>query len=69
MTFADIVKSGKATKTFTPDDLKAIKLKTPDQYTKIGVSVPQLDIPSKTNGNCQNTASTSCCRAWCTARS
>src|SRR6266702_3582985 len=50
MSFADIVKSGKATKTFTPDDLKAIKLKTPDQYTMIGVSVPQLDIPSKTNG-------------------
>ncbi len=50
MTFAEVVKSGKATKTFTPDDLKAIKLKTPDQYTMIGVSVPQLDIPSKTNG-------------------
>ncbi|MGY8676727.1 molybdopterin cofactor-binding domain-containing protein [Bradyrhizobium sp. UFLA05-153] len=50
MTFAEIVKSGKATKTFTADDLKAIKLKTPDQYTMIGVSVPQLDIPSKTNG-------------------
>src|SRR6202166_1165879 len=50
MTFADIVKSGKATKTYTPDELKAIKLKTPDQYTMIGVSVPQLDIPSKTNG-------------------
>jgi CO/xanthine dehydrogenase Mo-binding subunit len=50
MTFADIVKSGKATKTFTPDELKAIKLKTSDQYTMIGVSVPQLDIPSKTNG-------------------
>ncbi|WP_027580886.1 molybdopterin cofactor-binding domain-containing protein [Bradyrhizobium sp. Ai1a-2] len=50
MSFADIVKSGKATKTFTPDELKAIKLKTPDQYTLIGVSVPQLDIPSKTNG-------------------
>jgi CO/xanthine dehydrogenase Mo-binding subunit len=50
MTFADIVKSGKATKTFTPDELKAIKLKMPDQYTMIGVSVPQLDIPSKTNG-------------------
>jgi isoquinoline 1-oxidoreductase beta subunit len=50
MTFADIVKSGKATKTFTPDDLKAIKLKTSDQYTMIGVSVPQLDIPPKTNG-------------------
>lgn len=50
MTFAEIVKSGKATKTFTPDDLKAIKLKTPDQYTMIGVSVPQIDVPSKTNG-------------------
>jgi isoquinoline 1-oxidoreductase subunit beta len=50
-TFADIVKSGKITKTFTPDELKAIKLKTPDQYTMIGVSVPQLDIPSKTNGS------------------
>src|SRR5436305_10545901 len=51
MSFADIVKSGKITKTFTPDELKAIKLKTPDQYTMIGVSVPQLDIPPKTNGS------------------
>ncbi len=50
MTFAEVVKSGKVTKTFTPDQLKAITLKTPDQYTMIGVSVPQLDIPSKTNG-------------------
>jgi hypothetical protein len=50
MSFADVVKSGKVTKTFSADDLKAIKLKTPDQYTMIGVSVPQLDIPSKTNG-------------------
>jgi isoquinoline 1-oxidoreductase subunit beta len=50
MSFADIVKSGKITKTFTPDELKAIKLKTPDQYTMIGVSVPQLDIPPKVNG-------------------
>ncbi|RJF78805.1 xanthine dehydrogenase family protein molybdopterin-binding subunit [Rhodopseudomonas palustris] len=51
MSFAEIVKSGKLTKTFTPDELKAIKLKTPDQYSMIGVSVPQLDIPSKTNGS------------------
>src|SRR5450755_3725867 len=51
MTFAEIVRSGKATKTFTADELKAITLKTPDQYTMIGVSVPQLDIPSKTNGS------------------
>ncbi len=54
MTFADIVRSGKATKTFTPDELKAITLKTPDQYTMIGVSVPQLDIPSKTTGTGQH---------------
>jgi isoquinoline 1-oxidoreductase beta subunit len=50
MTFAEIVRSGKATKSFTPDELKAIKLKTPDQYTMIGVAVPQLDIPPKTRG-------------------
>jgi isoquinoline 1-oxidoreductase subunit beta len=50
MSFAEIVRSGKATKTFTPDELKAIKLKTPDQYTMVGVSVPQLDIPDKTKG-------------------
>ncbi|MDB5625095.1 MAG: xanthine dehydrogenase family protein molybdopterin-binding subunit [Tardiphaga sp.] len=50
ISFADIVKSGKATKTFTADELKALKLKTADQYSMIGVSVPQLDIPSKTNG-------------------
>lgn len=50
MTFAEIVKSGKIKKTFTPDELKAIKLKTANQYTLIGQSVPQLDIPSKTNG-------------------
>jgi CO/xanthine dehydrogenase Mo-binding subunit len=50
ISFADIVKSGKATKTFTPDELKAIKLKTPDQYALIGVSVPQIDVPSKSNG-------------------
>ena len=51
MSFADIVKSGKITKTFTSDELKAIKLKTPDQYTMVGVSVPQLDIPPKSNGS------------------
>ena len=50
-TFADVVKGGKVTKTFTPDELKAIKLKTADQYTMIGVSMPQLDIPFKVNGS------------------
>jgi isoquinoline 1-oxidoreductase subunit beta len=50
VTYAAIVASGKANKSWTPDELKAIKLKTPDQYVLIGKSVPQLDIPSKTNG-------------------
>src|SRR5260370_1064452 len=39
MTFSNVLRSGKITHTFTPDELKAIKLKTPDQYTMIGVSV------------------------------
>jgi isoquinoline 1-oxidoreductase subunit beta len=51
VSFADIVKSGKATKTFSPDELKAIALKTPDQYTAIGRDLPQLDIPFKVNGS------------------
>ncbi len=53
LSFAQIVQSGKANKVWSPDELKAIKLKTPDQYTKIGQSLPQLDIPSKTNGTCK----------------
>ena len=50
LTYAQIVASGKAKQVWTADDLKALKLKTPDQYTKIGHSLPQLDIPAKTNG-------------------
>jgi isoquinoline 1-oxidoreductase beta subunit len=53
VTFAQIVASGKANRVWTPDELKAIKLKASDQYTKIGQSLPQLDIPSKTNGTCK----------------
>ena len=53
LTYAQIVQGGKANKVWSPDDLKAIQLKTPDQYTKIGQSLPQLDIPSKTNGTCK----------------
>lgn len=50
VTYAQIVSNGNATKTWTADELKAIKLKTPDQYVMVGHSLPQLDIPSKTNG-------------------
>lgn len=50
MSFGDIVKSGKVTKAYSADELKAITLKTPDQYTMIGKELPQLDIPFKVNG-------------------
>src|SRR5215469_6984333 len=50
VSYAKIVADGKASKAWTADELKAIKLKAPAQYTLIGQSVPQLDVPSKTNG-------------------
>jgi isoquinoline 1-oxidoreductase beta subunit len=50
VSFGDIVSSGKVLRVWTPDELKAITLKTHDQYTVIGQSLPQLDIPAKTNG-------------------
>src|SRR5271168_49906 len=50
VSYADIVKSGKVKKAYTADELKAIVLKTADQYTLIGKELPQLDIPFKVNG-------------------
>jgi isoquinoline 1-oxidoreductase subunit beta len=51
VSYAEIVAGGKANKIWTDDELKSIKLKSPDQYVLIGKSVPQLDIPAKTNGS------------------
>ena len=50
VSYAKIVADGKASKVWTADELKAIKLKTPDQYKLVGQAVPQLDIPPKVNG-------------------
>src|SRR6266446_2962077 len=50
VSYAKIVADGKASKVWTADELKAIKLKTPGQYTLVGQSVPQLDVPPKING-------------------
>jgi len=50
VSYAKIVSDGKASKAWTADELKAIKLKAPGSYTLVGQSVPQLDIPPKTNG-------------------
>ena len=53
MSFADIVRSGKATKTFTAEEMKTIELKTPDQFVLIGQPIQQLDIPDKVRGAAQ----------------
>lgn len=50
LTFAQIVSQGKPSRVWTEDDLKAITLKTAADRTLVGKSVPQLDIPAKTNG-------------------
>ena len=64
MSFADIVKSGKATKTFTPDELKAIKLKTPGSVHAWSASRCRSSTSPRRPTARPNTASTSCCRAW-----
>ncbi|MEB0133925.1 molybdopterin-dependent oxidoreductase [Actimicrobium sp. CCC2.4] len=50
ITYAEIVRTGKLGRTFTPEALKAIVLKTPDQRRLIGRDVQAVDVPSKTNG-------------------
>lgn len=50
ISYADIVKKGSLARKYTPEQLKAITLKTPDQRRLIGQSVQAIDIPSKTNG-------------------
>jgi isoquinoline 1-oxidoreductase beta subunit len=50
VSYAKIVADGKASKVWTADELKALTLKTPDQYKLVGQSVPQLDVPPKING-------------------
>ena len=50
VSYGDVVKAGKVDKAYSADDLKAITLKTADQYTIIGTDVPQIDIPAKVNG-------------------
>ncbi len=50
VTYAQIVSASKLDKVFTPDDLKAIKLKDPKKHKLVGKPVNALDIPPKTNG-------------------
>ena len=69
LTYAQIVQSGKANKTWSPDELKAIKLKTPDQYTKIGQSLAAARHSVEDQRHLQVRHRRALCRACSTASS
>src|SRR5262245_50023626 len=50
ISYGEIVQKLSITKTFTENDLKAIKLKSPSQYRVVGAWTPRIDLPEKTNG-------------------
>ena len=50
ISYAEIVRRGKLARQYTPEQLQAIVLKTPQQRRLIGQPVQALDIPAKTNG-------------------
>ncbi|MEC5218627.1 isoquinoline 1-oxidoreductase beta subunit [Actimicrobium sp. GrIS 1.19] len=51
ITYAEIIRRGKLARTYTPEALKALTLKTPQQRSLIGHDVQALDVPAKTNGS------------------
>lgn len=50
ISYAEIVRRGKLARQYTPEQLKAIVLKTAQQRSLVGQAVQALDIPSKTDG-------------------
>jgi CO/xanthine dehydrogenase Mo-binding subunit len=48
--YGEIVRQGDLSRRFSADELKALKIKTPDKRTLIGRSTRALDIPPKTKG-------------------
>jgi isoquinoline 1-oxidoreductase len=50
VTYAEIVSAGQVNRTFSEDELKALPLKKFGGYKIVGQSMPQLDIPAKTDG-------------------
>ena len=51
ISYGEIVKRGNLSRQFTPGQLKALTLKTPDQRRLVGKETMALDVPSKTNGS------------------
>jgi len=50
ISYGELVARVPITRTLSPDELKAIKLKKPSEYTLIGRWIPRLDIPEKVAG-------------------
>ena len=50
ISYGKIITAGNISKTFTEDEMKAIKLKSFGEYKVVGKSIAALDIPAKTNG-------------------
>lgn len=50
ISYADIVKRGKLSRSYSADELKAMPVKTPDQRRLIGHETQAIDIPDKTDG-------------------
>ena len=50
ISYGEIVRRGKLGRHYTPEQLKAIVLKTPQQRRLVGQAVQALDVPSKTDG-------------------
>ncbi|MBI1358759.1 MAG: molybdopterin-dependent oxidoreductase [Alphaproteobacteria bacterium] len=51
ISYADIIKRAKPTKTFTPEELDKLPIKPVAQRRLVGKPVKALDIPAKTNGS------------------
>jgi isoquinoline 1-oxidoreductase len=51
ISYGALVAAGPIAKTLTADELKAIVLKKPGQYTLIGKSLPRFDVPEKVDGS------------------
>ncbi len=50
ISYSEIVKRGNLSRKYSPEQLKALTLKTPDQRRLIGKDTVALDVPSKTDG-------------------
>ncbi len=51
VTYAEIIRAGRINRSFTPDELKALPIKTVAERRLIGRPVPQVDIKAKTDGS------------------